>query len=60
MPGQKSPPIMAVFKRPARGVTCPVNAAILELMNVVNDQKRSPSREILTDWVVRFGMGGSL
>ena len=56
---QKSPPIMAVFKRPAQGVNCPINTAILELMNMMNDQKRSPGREILTELGITLGMGGS-
>jgi hypothetical protein len=51
---------MAVFRRPARGVTCPINTVILELMNMMNDQKRSPNREILTELGNTLGMGGSL
>ena len=50
---------MADFKHPAQGVNCPINTAILELMNMMNDQKRSPSREILTELGITLGMGGS-
>jgi hypothetical protein len=50
---------MAVFKRTAQGVTCPINTAILELMNMMNDQKRYPGREILTELGITLRMGGS-
>jgi hypothetical protein len=51
---------MAILKRPARGVTCPINTAILELMNTMNNQKRFPSREILAELGNTLGMKGNL
>jgi ketopantoate reductase len=44
----------------AQGVACPINSAVLELMNTMNDQKRSPSREILAELGSTLGMGGNL
>jgi ketopantoate reductase len=48
------------FVRPARGVACPINTTILELMNTMNDQKRSPSHEILAELGNTLGIGASL
>jgi 2-dehydropantoate 2-reductase len=35
--------------RLARGTACPINTAVLELINTMNDQKRAPSREVLAE-----------
>ena len=48
------------LKRLARGVACPINTAVLNLMNAMIEQKRSPSREILAELGSTLGMGGSL
>ena len=48
------------LKRLARGVACPINTAVLNLMNTMIEQKRSPSREILAELGRTLGMGGSL
>jgi 2-dehydropantoate 2-reductase len=48
------------LKRLARGVACPINTAVLNLMNTMIEQKRSPSREILAELGSTLGMGGSL
>jgi 2-dehydropantoate 2-reductase len=48
------------LKRLARGVACPINTAVLELMNTMNAQKRSPGREILAELGSTLGMGGNL
>ena len=47
------------LKSLARGVDCPINAAVLELVNTMNDQKRSPGREILAELGSTLGMGGN-
>jgi 2-dehydropantoate 2-reductase len=44
----------------ARGIACPINTAVLELINTMNDQKRSPRREILSELGSTLGMGGNL
>jgi ketopantoate reductase len=48
------------LKRLARGIACPINTAVLELMNTMNEQKRSAGREILAELGSTLGMGGSL
>jgi 2-dehydropantoate 2-reductase len=48
------------LKSLARGIACPINTAVLELMNTMNEQKRSPSREILAELRSTLGMGGNL
>jgi 2-dehydropantoate 2-reductase len=48
------------LKSLARGVDCPINTAVVELMNAMNDQKRSPRREILAELGNTLGMGGNL
>jgi 2-dehydropantoate 2-reductase len=37
------------LKRLARDIGCPINTAVLELINKMNDQKRAPSRETLVE-----------
>jgi 2-dehydropantoate 2-reductase len=48
------------LQRLARGVGCPINTAVLELIKTMNDQKRVPSREILTELESTLGMRGTL
>ena len=48
------------LKSLARGIACPINTAVLEMMNTMNEQKRSPSREVLADLRSTLGMGGNL
>jgi 2-dehydropantoate 2-reductase len=47
------------LKNLARGMECPVNNAVLELMKTMNNEKRSPSREILSELRHALGMGGN-
>ena len=47
------------LKRLARGIDCPINIAVLELINTMNEQKRCPSREILAELGSTLGMGGN-
>ena len=44
----------------ARGIACPINTAVLELMNAMDERKRSPCREILVELGSALGMGGNL
>jgi 2-dehydropantoate 2-reductase len=37
------------LKTLAREMACPINTAVLELMNKMNDEKRSPSRDVLSE-----------
>jgi 2-dehydropantoate 2-reductase len=37
------------LKTLARDMACPINTAVLELMNKMNDEKRSPSRDVLSE-----------
>jgi 2-dehydropantoate 2-reductase len=46
------------LKNLARGMACPVNDAVLELMKTMNDEKRSPSRETLSELQYAVGMEG--
>jgi 2-dehydropantoate 2-reductase len=48
------------LKRLARGVSCPINTAVLELMNTMTDQRRSPCRETLAELWSTLGMGVNL
>ena len=48
------------LKRLARGVACPINTAVLELISTMNEQKRTPSREILVELESRLEMEGTL
>jgi 2-dehydropantoate 2-reductase len=43
----------------ARGIACPINTAVLELINTMNEQKRSPSREILSELGSALGIEGN-
>jgi ketopantoate reductase len=47
------------LKRLARGIGCPINTAVLELVNAMNDENRSPSREVLSELWRTLGMGGN-
>jgi hypothetical protein len=47
------------LKRLARGIACPINTAVLELINTMNEQKRCPSREILAELGSALGMEGN-
>jgi 2-dehydropantoate 2-reductase len=48
------------LKRLARGIACPINTAVLELINTMNDRKRAPSREILAELESTLGTEGTL
>jgi 2-dehydropantoate 2-reductase len=48
------------LQRLARGIGCPINNAVLELINTMNDQKRAPSRAILAELESTLGMKGTL
>jgi 2-dehydropantoate 2-reductase len=47
------------LKNLARGMACPINNAVLELMKTMNAEKRSPSRETLSELQYALGMGGT-
>jgi 2-dehydropantoate 2-reductase len=47
------------LRRLAQGIGCPINTAVLELMNAMNEEKRSPSREVLSELHRTLGMGAN-
>jgi 2-dehydropantoate 2-reductase len=48
------------LKQLAQGMACPINTAVLELMKGMKEQRRPPSRQVLTELGSRLGMGGNL
>jgi 2-dehydropantoate 2-reductase len=48
------------LKRLARGIACPINTAVLDLINTMNDQKRAPSRDIFAELESTLGTEGTL
>ena len=43
-----------------RGLACPINTAVLEMMNTMNDQRLAPHREMLVNLGNSLGMKGVL
>lgn len=44
----------------ARGVACPINTAVLEMMRTMNAQKRAPDRNVLAELGNELKMGGKV